>query len=212
MLNGLPVRLFPPENLVSRLALAAARAKGNDDQGGGRYRAGNIWRPNIGPATINLPPIMPKILYLVTEDWFFVSHFLPMAQAARDCGLQVAVATRVRDGRRAARGRRIFRDCDRERARQFQSVAQPARFFSSGENRARTARRYRALHRAAAGGDRRRCGQARRDRSSRFGADRFGTFVDRARHRRACRPQDRERHCRLVAARSTDPVSVRESR
>ena len=44
---------------------------------------------------------MPKILYLVTEDWFFVSHFLPMAQAARDCGLQVAIATRVReDGER----------------------------------------------------------------------------------------------------------------
>jgi glycosyltransferase involved in cell wall biosynthesis len=43
----------------------------------------------------------PKILYLVTEDWFFVSHFLPMAQAARDCGLQVVVATRVReDGER----------------------------------------------------------------------------------------------------------------
>jgi glycosyltransferase involved in cell wall biosynthesis len=41
---------------------------------------------------------MPKILYLVTEDWFFASHFLPMAQAARDCGLQVVVATRVRDG------------------------------------------------------------------------------------------------------------------
>jgi len=44
---------------------------------------------------------MPKILYLVTEDWFFASHFLPMAQAARDCGLQVVVATRVRaDGER----------------------------------------------------------------------------------------------------------------
>jgi glycosyltransferase involved in cell wall biosynthesis len=44
---------------------------------------------------------MPKILYLVAEDWFFVSHFLPMAQAARDCGLHVAVATRVReDGER----------------------------------------------------------------------------------------------------------------
>ena len=44
---------------------------------------------------------MPKILYLVTEDWFFVSHFLPMAQGAQDCGLQVAVATRVReDGER----------------------------------------------------------------------------------------------------------------
>ena len=44
---------------------------------------------------------MPKILYLVTEDWFFVSHFLPMAQAARDCGLQVVIATRVsKDGER----------------------------------------------------------------------------------------------------------------
>src|ERR1700684_973178 len=52
-------------------------------------------------ARIAPPPIMPKILYLVTEDWFFVSHFLPMAQAARDCGLQVAVATWVReDGER----------------------------------------------------------------------------------------------------------------
>jgi glycosyltransferase involved in cell wall biosynthesis len=40
---------------------------------------------------------MPKILYLITEDWFFVSHFLPMAQAARDCGFEIAVATRVRD-------------------------------------------------------------------------------------------------------------------
>jgi glycosyltransferase involved in cell wall biosynthesis len=40
---------------------------------------------------------MPKILYLITEDWFFVSHFLPMAQAARDCGFEAVVATRVRE-------------------------------------------------------------------------------------------------------------------
>jgi glycosyltransferase involved in cell wall biosynthesis len=40
---------------------------------------------------------MPKLLYLITEDWFFVSHFLPMAQVARECGYQVVVATRVRD-------------------------------------------------------------------------------------------------------------------
>ena len=41
------------------------------------------------------------ILYLVTEDWFFASHFLPTAQAARDCGLEVVVATRVgADGER----------------------------------------------------------------------------------------------------------------
>lgn len=40
---------------------------------------------------------MPKLLYLVTEDWFFVSHFLPMAQTARAAGFEVVVATRVRD-------------------------------------------------------------------------------------------------------------------
>jgi glycosyltransferase involved in cell wall biosynthesis len=38
---------------------------------------------------------MPKILYLVTEDWFFVSHFLPMARAAAAAGFEVVVATRV---------------------------------------------------------------------------------------------------------------------
>jgi glycosyltransferase involved in cell wall biosynthesis len=44
---------------------------------------------------------MAKILYLITEDWFFVSHFMPMAQAARECGFDVTVATRVRaDGER----------------------------------------------------------------------------------------------------------------
>jgi glycosyltransferase involved in cell wall biosynthesis len=39
---------------------------------------------------------MPKLLYLVTEDWFFVSHFLPMARAARAAGFEVVVATRLR--------------------------------------------------------------------------------------------------------------------
>src|ERR1700692_1723599 len=48
-------------------------------------------------ARIASPPIMPKILYLVTEDWFFVSHFLPMAKVARDCGFEVVIATRVRE-------------------------------------------------------------------------------------------------------------------
>ena len=36
-----------------------------------------------------------KILYLVSEDWYFVSHRLPMARAARDAGYEVHVATRV---------------------------------------------------------------------------------------------------------------------
>jgi glycosyltransferase involved in cell wall biosynthesis len=43
----------------------------------------------------------PKVLYLVTEDWYFCSHRLPVARAARDAGMDVVVATRV--GRDAAR-------------------------------------------------------------------------------------------------------------
>ncbi|NKB59072.1 MAG: glycosyltransferase [Alphaproteobacteria bacterium] len=38
-----------------------------------------------------------KILYLVSEDWYFCSHRLPIARAARDAGAEVVVATRVRD-------------------------------------------------------------------------------------------------------------------
>ena len=37
----------------------------------------------------------PKLLYLVTEDWVFLSHRLPMARAARAAGFEVAVAARV---------------------------------------------------------------------------------------------------------------------
>jgi len=36
-----------------------------------------------------------KIIYLVTEDWYFCSHRLPIARAARDAGFEVLVATRV---------------------------------------------------------------------------------------------------------------------
>ncbi len=39
----------------------------------------------------------PKILYLVTEDWYFCSHRLPHAIAARQAGYAVTVVTRVRD-------------------------------------------------------------------------------------------------------------------
>ena len=42
----------------------------------------------------------PKLLYLVTEDWFFISHRLPMARAALAAGFEVHVATRV--GKHAA--------------------------------------------------------------------------------------------------------------
>ena len=36
-----------------------------------------------------------RLLFVVTEDWYFVSHRLPLAIAARAAGFDVAVATRV---------------------------------------------------------------------------------------------------------------------
>ncbi len=41
------------------------------------------------------PPSPPLLIYLVTEDWYFWSHRLPMARAAQAAGFRVAVATRV---------------------------------------------------------------------------------------------------------------------
>jgi glycosyltransferase involved in cell wall biosynthesis len=43
-----------------------------------------------------------KLIFLVTEDWYFWSHRLPMARAAQQAGFDVAIATRV-----AAHGARI---------------------------------------------------------------------------------------------------------
>ncbi|MBC8020835.1 MAG: glycosyltransferase family 4 protein [Methyloceanibacter sp.] len=39
----------------------------------------------------------PRILYVVTEDWYFLSHRLPMARAAKEAGYEVHVATRLKD-------------------------------------------------------------------------------------------------------------------
>jgi glycosyltransferase involved in cell wall biosynthesis len=39
----------------------------------------------------------PKLIFLVTEDWYFWAHRLPQAQAARAAGFDVAVATRVQN-------------------------------------------------------------------------------------------------------------------
>lgn len=45
----------------------------------------------------SMPPkrAKPKLLFLVSEDWYFVSHRLPLAVAAMEAGYDVAVATRV---------------------------------------------------------------------------------------------------------------------
>jgi glycosyltransferase involved in cell wall biosynthesis len=39
----------------------------------------------------------PRLGFLVTEDWFFASHFLGFAKAAREAGYAPVVACRVRD-------------------------------------------------------------------------------------------------------------------
>ena len=40
-------------------------------------------------------PQMPKLVYVVTEDWYFVSHRLALAKAAQAAGYKVSVITRV---------------------------------------------------------------------------------------------------------------------
>jgi glycosyltransferase involved in cell wall biosynthesis len=42
-----------------------------------------------------------RLLYVVTEDWYFLSHRLPMARAAKAAGYAVHVATRFKDGKAA---------------------------------------------------------------------------------------------------------------
>lgn len=41
--------------------------------------------------------VRPKLLFLITEDWFFYGARLTLARAARDAGFEIVVASRVRD-------------------------------------------------------------------------------------------------------------------
>src|SRR5215472_10848917 len=61
-------------------------------------------RENISRAS----PSKPRLLYVVTEDWAFLSHRLPMARAARDAGFEVHVATRVSNGAAAIEAERFI--------------------------------------------------------------------------------------------------------
>jgi glycosyltransferase involved in cell wall biosynthesis len=58
----------------------------------------DIIRPVAAPSPATAPETVrpPKLLFLVTEDWYFCSHRLPVARAARRAGFAVIVATRVR--------------------------------------------------------------------------------------------------------------------
>ena len=52
----------------------------------------------------------PKLIMLITEDWYFWSHRLPIALAAKNEGFEVAIATRVQEhGERIrAKGLRVI--------------------------------------------------------------------------------------------------------
>jgi glycosyltransferase involved in cell wall biosynthesis len=76
---------------------------------------------------------MPKILYLVTEDWFFASHFVPMARTAQRQGFDVVVATRLQAhaGRLAAEGFRLISlPSDRSSLRPDQAVRDLVRIYA----------------------------------------------------------------------------------
>jgi glycosyltransferase involved in cell wall biosynthesis len=50
----------------------------------------------------------PRLLYVVTEDWAFLSHRLPMARAACEAGFEVHVATRVSNDAAAIEAERFI--------------------------------------------------------------------------------------------------------
>jgi glycosyltransferase involved in cell wall biosynthesis len=59
-------------------------------------------------AAASEPAKAPRLLYVVTEDWAFLSHRLPMARAARDAGFEVHVATRVSHGAAAIKAEQFI--------------------------------------------------------------------------------------------------------
>jgi glycosyltransferase involved in cell wall biosynthesis len=50
--------------------------------------------PSVEPTVIEA---RPRLIYVITEDWYFWSHRLDLARAARDAGYEVTIATRVTD-------------------------------------------------------------------------------------------------------------------
>ena len=58
---------------------------------------------SVTPSVLEAPPVEEgsvsgkTILYLVTEDWYFWSHRLLIARAARDAGANIVVAARMTD-------------------------------------------------------------------------------------------------------------------
>ena len=66
-----------------------------DRREGQRKEGGANWSHRSGDALADGTAPYVRILYVVTEDWYFCSHRLPTARAARDLGYEVVVATNI---------------------------------------------------------------------------------------------------------------------
>ena len=49
----------------------------------------------VSASVAGVPRVKPVLVYLVTEDWYFMSHRLPMAQEAQRAGYDIHVITQV---------------------------------------------------------------------------------------------------------------------
>ncbi len=58
---------------------------------------------------LDSPRLKPVLVYLVTQDWYFMSHRVPMARAAQRAGYDVHVITHVDKDRRRHRSPRLSR-------------------------------------------------------------------------------------------------------
>ena len=77
--------------------------RGNPRADGNRRALSSTVLARRPPEAVSNVTRAPKLLFLVTEDWYFCSHRLPVARKARDAGFAVVVATRVRDHGEAIR-------------------------------------------------------------------------------------------------------------
>ncbi|MGC1467432.1 MAG: glycosyltransferase family 4 protein, partial [Pseudolabrys sp.] len=79
------------------MSSSKSRARSHSD-----YRAA-FNRTTAGSVFVkeSTPRNRPALVYLVTEDWYFLSHRIPMAQAAQRAGYDVHVITQANKDRRA---------------------------------------------------------------------------------------------------------------
>ena len=98
----------------------------------------------------NPPRARPVLAYVVTEDWYFLSHRLPMARAAQRAGYEVHVITHVDEDGGGDRGARLRAASRGLAARQRQSVGVSVEYSRRAPRLPRDRPRSRAQCRAAA--------------------------------------------------------------